>query len=443
MGRRRTQVGEHGSIRVTPLVDEDDWNRALARLDAPAPIKVWLADHPADVVRLAKSMRERRGTIRYVAKTDYRSRATGAVRRMQAEGRTEEDAKAKLLARVSDLKAQESGAALTSVSSLSDLFDLLAESINEDPALRPQSRERYIDIVDRFLRPRLSHLQVHDFDTATLNAFFRTLRDDKQIWAAKIARLMLSRAARIAIGYRAIDRNPVPDTIKVVDHEKRQRAIDEGPEVISPADLNAMRVALRDRERPGRNGPTPDLQLRSIFELYAALGRPGEVLALRIRDVDLTATPPTLTFAGTIVEANGKRYRQPTTKTSLIKTVALPPVLVAAVQRRLDEIGSDLEPDQLLFTTRSGEPHNRRDLATRLRRVGSSVGVDSVYAYLLRRTSGTAVSRDHGIEAAAFALGHAEGDTRTARTHYVAQQARVIDSEVTNSIERMMPTLDD
>ncbi|MCP3423851.1 hypothetical protein [Nocardioides pinisoli] len=77
-----------------------------------------------------------------------------------------------------------------------------------------------------------------------------------------------------------------------------------------------------------------------IIDLLLATGcRIGEVLALRWTDIDLSATPPTVSISGTIKTETGKgtfRKAKPESDASK-RTIALPPFAVAVRRARQTE----------------------------------------------------------------------------------------------------------
>lgn len=86
-----------------------------------------------------------------------------------------------------------------------------------------------------------------------------------------------------------------------------------------------------------RSGPKPNSDMPDIIDLLLATGcRIGAVLALRWTDIDLSATPPTVSISGTIKTETGKgTYRKAKPESDASKrTIALPPFAVAVLMRR-------------------------------------------------------------------------------------------------------------
>jgi integrase len=210
-----------------------------------------------------------------------------------------------------------------------------------------------------------------------------------------------------------------------------------------------MRLTLKSREAETKSGPRPNGQLRSIFELWLALAtRPNEVLALRPADIafDDAGTPIAVTISGTITtDEHGRRWRQPMGKTdSALRMLPLVPVAAKAIQRRLDALAPEHAPGALLFTQRDGvTPHDLGYLTRAINLIAKRAGIDGVHAYLLRRTSATAIAESFGLEAAAMTLGHTDGDVSTVRRHYVAPAARLVSAEIMGAVAaKLLPDID-
>lgn len=151
-------------------------------------------------------------------------------------------------------------------------------------------------------------------------------------------------------------------------------------------------------------------------------------MALIWSDVDLEATPPRITFSGTIVRIKGKGLiRQPRTKSdSGYRTVLIPPFVVETLRRVQAEATSN-ELD-LVFPNRDGgiwDPNNFNRLWKQAR--GDKFAW--ITAKTFRKTVATMIATVHSPEDAARQLGHA-GDAVT-RRHYIDQPTQAPDFTAT------------
>lgn len=130
------------------------------------------------------------------------------------------------------------------------------------------------------------------------------------------------------------------------------------------------------------------------------------MLAVRWIDLDLAATPPRLTFSGTIVYIKGCGYnRQPWTKSDAgYRTLALPRFAVEVLRRRHDN--GTAAPEDPVLPSRRGtwlSPHNVR---RQWRQVRAETGLEWVTPHTFRKTVATLLDREADAKAAAAQLGH-------------------------------------
>ncbi|HEY5222211.1 MAG TPA: hypothetical protein VIJ18_04050 [Microbacteriaceae bacterium] len=89
-------------------------------------------------------------------------------------------------------------------------------------------------------------------------------------------------------------------------------------DAFSISDVQEIRAAIKRWEnRKILAGPKPDRQLGQIVEvMLGTSARIGEVLAIRLQDLDLDSPIPTVRIAGTIVSRKGEpTHRQGHPKT--------------------------------------------------------------------------------------------------------------------------------
>lgn len=150
----------------------------------------------------------------------------------------------------------------------------------------------------------------------------------------------------------------------------------------------------------------------------------GEVLAIRLQDLDTDGPIPTARIAGTIISRKGEpthRQYHPKTDRS-VRRVALPSFALQAVRSRLLRTG-DTEPGALLFSTRVGTPHTTNNIRRLLRDVMDAAGIESVTPHRFRRTVATVINDAQGALLASELLGHT--DPRITMQHYIQRNETV------------------
>lgn len=363
-------------------------------------------------------------------KPTYRARGRarthyGAMVQTEARGPSRTAAETKLRRRLKERINEGGGDVLTADSPVSMLMEAWWKSDVERRVWNGKGERRgtilrgtadmYRVDVDRIIKG-IGDLTIREVRTVTLDQWI----DSEAAGLVSIARGLtqhLTSAFGWAVRKGITEVNPARELDAPTRNKPKARAL-------TVDELNELRELIDDYEQaaPGRNGGQPRVPyLRDIFELQLALGcRIGEVLALRWQDVDLAATPPTATICGTIKRRKGKKadggglYRQTFPKSDAgIRTVTLPQFAVERLMRlRVEATGNS----ELVFHVRGGGPRDFANVRTRLRKVRGEK-YDWVTPHSLRRTMGTLIAREYGLEAAAIQLGHSE--TRVTESAYV------------------------
>jgi integrase len=151
--------------------------------------------------------------------------------------------------------------------------------------------------------------------------------------------------------------------------------------------------------------------------MTATGGRPSEVLALRWSDVDLLADPPTVTFAGTLVDHQRipgmPIHRQETRKgDSPPHTVTLPAFGVEAFTALMAETG----PSGPVFANRDGGWMSLANMRRALR-AALPTELRWITPHSFRRTVATVIRDGHGPALAQQQLSHAK--LATTEAHYL------------------------
>ncbi|WP_298445924.1 tyrosine-type recombinase/integrase [Gordonia sp. (in: high G+C Gram-positive bacteria)] len=408
MGRRRLEVGEYGTIRVTQL----------------APKK-------------------------YRARCEVRCR-DGKVRSVQADGPSKTAATDRVKTRAGERAASAgrtrpgtAAVVLAPATPVADLVDKWMTQVEASGDVAEQSLpdyRRYRDIV----KEGLGALAISEVTTATVEWFIDTEAADLPSKAANLRRTIRGMMA-LAIRHDAYDGdNPAREVVIAKPERAKARAL-------TTDELQAYRETVRawmagpiDKEgQPIRRGGKPRAQdLLDIVDVQLATGaRIGEVLALRWQDVDLEANRPTAHICGTLVllpggrAAGGGLFRQEHRKAKDRYTVFLPKFAVATLLRI--KTTATKNPHDVIFPSGTGTLRSPANLRTQLR-AARGKRWDWVKPHTFRKTVATLVERERSLAEASKQLGHA-GTAVTAK-HYVERSETAPDlSEVLETLGPKIP----
>lgn len=313
---------------------------------------------------------------------------------------------------------QPSTSSLTADSSFHDLVEYWLADLDLENRISKSTRQLYERNIRQLVLPIFGDLALREIGVARCDQFVKRL-GQRSYSMAKQARVVLRLALELAVRHEVIPRNPV-------DHVARLHRPAHTPDALTPAEVNAIRVAIAWWEA-GRSpsGPKPDGQLGAIVEvMLGTSARIGEVLALRRRDIDVTSPVPSIRIAGTVVSRKGEatqRQDHPKTAKSC-RTVAIPSFTAEAVRARLVRL-TDPAPDVLLFRSREGNPLTTNSVRRQLRHVMGIAGITGVSPHMFRRTVATAISGEAGVDLAAELLGHS--DPKITLQHYIRRNEMV------------------
>jgi integrase len=239
-----------------------------------------------------------------------------------------------------------------------------------------------------------------------------------------------------ALRHDAIVRNPVEGTSPL-----RRRL--EAPRALTMEQIAAIREAAATwRTGPGLPGPKNDGQVRDILEVLLGTAlRPGEVLALRSRDITDGPNGMVAHVNGTVAQGKGcGAIRQDHPKTAAsIRRIPVPEFAAEVLRRRVSAMSAE-QCDRTIFASRNGgplSPYNvRRTFRDFLKIAGLADTGISLRWY--RRTGATVIARGVSTDAAATYLGH----TSTAITegHYI-ERDQTIDTTPAAHLERTLRPL--
>lgn len=340
---------------------------------------------------------------RHVARARFRD-TDGVTRKVEAWGVSGAAAERALVQALKD-RAAVTGTDLTADSRLRAVSDLwLRTRIENTDRLATNTRERYRDVVERYVDPGVGGLTVREATVPALERFLTDVTGSSGPGTAKLCRTVLSGMLDLAVLHGAATANAAKSTSVIATEGRDVRAL-------SVDEVKALRAALRGDRKAQR----ADLPL--LVDLMLATGcRIGEALAIRWDDVDLDAG--TVAITGTVVRVKGEGLtRQDTTKGKKVRRLLLPKFAVALLlERSVSQV--DGGPWNVVVPSERGSLREVSTVEAQWRRFRERQPAWKwVTPHTFRKTVGTLVDRERGTGDAAAQLGHSS-TTITAR-HYV------------------------
>ena len=312
-------------------------------------------------------------------------------------------------------------------SSFAALVDYWIEDMEIEDRLSRTTRLLFERNMRKLVLPFFEGLILREIGVARCDYFIKQLAKDSHN-KARQARVAMRLALGLAVRHELIPRNPM-------DHVSRLRRPPREVNTFAPAEVRYIRTAIRNwEEREVTAGPRPDGQLGQIVEVMLGTStRIGEVLAIRLCDLDLKSAIPTVRICGTIISRAGEpTHRQDHPKTAQsVRRIALPKFAVDAIRARLQNV-TICGKDTLLFSTRHGTPHTANNIRRRLRDVTAKAGINAVTPHRFRRAVATAINDAADIDLAAALLGHT--DSRITQIHYVPRD-EIVDAATAEHLE--------
>ncbi|WP_374935779.1 tyrosine-type recombinase/integrase [Microbacterium sp. CJ77] len=328
------------------------------------------------------------------ARTRYRDE-DGALRQVQASGRSRKAAEQRLKVLLTERSRPAVAGELTPDTPFADLAELWLDDLDLEGRIAVKTRDLYEWNMRKLVLPAFGQLRLKEVTVSRVDRFLKTCAKTSYS-RAKQAKNVLSLALGLAVRYDAIPRNPVSGAARL------RKPVSEILALTVPQ-IQAIRSAVsRWRTAEGLPGPRPDGQLGIIIEvMLGTSARIGEVLAIRRCDVDVTVVPATVKITGTIVCPKGRpAFRQDHPKTAKSRrTVAVPSYTAAGIRQRLAAVPAD--GDTLLFCSRNGTPLIPNNIRRRLRTILEAAGIHGVTPHAFRRTVATVLDRASGLELAA------------------------------------------
>lgn len=337
----------------------------------------------------------------------YYRDSDGKTRKMQRQGVTPASAERALVQAMKDRLAP-AGEDLTAESTVKHAATKwLGEPSTQELAIG--SLRRYKDVVATIVADGFGGVRLSEATVPRVDRFLKATTKNHGPGTAKTTRTVLQHTFALAVRQGAIRSNPVRDAGRIVQAKKP----------VTAPDVDAVRaiqkLMTKWDETPDKRGQKRTADLGDLFTIFTATGaRTSEVLALRWSDVDLDATPPTITISATAaLDGDGKVFRQehPKTDTSH-RTLRLPRFAADVLIRRRVESYCEW-----VFPSAAGTlrwPHN-------LRRSWRDALIETPYADVtprsLRKAVATLLRDELGAEAARDQLGHSSD--MVTRKHYI------------------------
>jgi integrase len=331
----------------------------------------------------------------YRARTRFRD-FDGVTREIKGTGRSAAAAVRELKAKIADRSAP-SGDLIGPDMRISQVADIWLSLYRAEQRSEATTANEYQRVIENVINPAIGNIRLRE---ATAGRLERLIRSQDSHSRRKKTKTVLKMMFDAAVIDDALPANPVTSTSRLRGQKKDVQAL-------SVEDLNAVRSAVDAWMTKKRPGPKPNQDMPDIVDLLLATGcRIGEVLAIRWTDIDLSATPPTVSISGTIKTETGKgTFRKPKPKSDASKrTIALPPFAVDVLMRR--RIEQRPNHYNAVFATRNGTWHQVGNIERRWRTIRADTGFDWVTPHTFRKTVATLIDRLVDSDTAARILGH-------------------------------------
>lgn len=363
-----------------------------------------------------------RGT--WKARTRVRSWDGTTYAYVSATGRTEREATARLIDKLADRQVTHTRDG-NAVRTFAEVAADWLEDKRADPDIRPQTTAEYSRTLHNHVIPQLGAVPITKCDTREVQAALRRIKKnggkDGRPVTGNQPRQVANAVFKWAFSMGEISVNPLYGTTapKAKKPKKDPLTVERARGVID---------AIRAWEEKKRPGPKVGPNLREVVTFLLGTGtRPGEVLAIRWRDVFLDADVPYAAITGNLAEPRGEDLRDMTRgapKTDAgLRLVPLPPALVEMLHERRKRTIWRRQDDPVFISERTGEWLWQHNLARNLRDALHGTEYQGVTFRTFRKTAATAVTNSLGAQLAADLLGH--GDSKITLAHY-AEKALVL-----------------
>jgi integrase len=358
--------------------------------------------------------REQAGPRSWRARARFRD-YDGVTRDVEASGKTGPAAENALRTKLRD-RSTPNNDDITPDTKIDRLADLWLDDMKAGDDAVPQTIDRYTDAIRIVIKPALGKLRIREASAGRLDRCLKPL-SQKHPAKAKLAKTVLGQMLAMAIRHDALTNNPIRGVGRLHKSERTVKALTD-------EDLDAVRAAIRGWQADsGASGPPRSDDLADIVDLLLATGaRIGEVLAIRWSDLDLDATPASLTISGTLVYVKGKGlFRQAWTKSNAgYRTIFLPKFAVDMLLRRQASAVHNVH--DAVFCSRKGTWRYPNNVRRQWRQARKDTNLEWVIPHTFRKTVATVIDREATTKAATAQLGHSSEEMTN--TYYI-EKARV------------------
>ncbi|MFC4631288.1 tyrosine-type recombinase/integrase [Promicromonospora alba] len=387
MSRKPMPVGSHGNVTRTPYYNG-------VRLVGEG--KTWYTPD-GDAVPPKK--------IRWAARVRFRDN-DGRTRKVEAWGSSGAEAERRLRDDLT-IRKRTSSDTITAETRLEVLANYWLRTKIDPSTLAVNTRQRYRYTTEQYVIPGLGGLLLRECTVSRLEAWVSG-EVEKHAANARISLTCLKGMLDVAVREDALTANPARSVTPV------PATASEDVRALAVPDVIKLRAALATDEK------ATAIDLHDLVDVMLATGcRPGEALALRWDEVDLTKHVVYLT--GTVVREKGVGlFRQDTTKGKKPRGHLVPEFAV----RMLESRAAEATPGELNLVFPS-DRNGLREVTTVDRQWRTFRERHPEWTWItpktFRKSVATAVDRGADIAAAAAQLGHAHSST-TAR-HYIERPA--------------------
>jgi integrase len=254
--------------------------------------------------------------------------------------------------------------------------------------LTPATRQGYEALLRRNLRPTFAKTKLRQITPERVRKWHAELTAgkgaDQAAKSYRLLRAILTTAARDGL----IAKNPCVVKGAGIEHAAERPMLDTST-------VLALAEAI-----------TPRLRCLVLLAGFVTL-RPGELLGLERRDIDLLHGTVTVERQAHEITGQGRIFTAPKTEAGE-RTLALPGAIREALNDHLDAYVAP-EPDAPMFTRPSGLPLRRSDLSNAWKDACAVVGLKGVHPHDLRHHAGTMMAHkpDVTLKELMAAMGHA------------------------------------
>lgn len=235
--------------------------------------------------------------------------------------------------------------------------------------------------------PEIGQLRLHQVDVPRLERFLAELQKaGSSAGTRRVARKVISGVMQLAVSYGAIPVNPVKSLRNIEGKPVRQSR------ALSPVELVEFLTKV-DADQRAVELDMPDL----LWFMFGTGTRLGEALALRWREVNLTAQPiyldgkvlppNTAWINGNVARVKGVgTVRHPGKTEAANRMIELAPFLVSMLAARHAEVAEfgDLMP---VFPNQKGRYHDQSTIQARIRELRVRVGLPDFTSHFGRKTA--------------------------------------------------------